>query len=89
MVNFRRILCVLFLLLALAELRAATNDAGCLLAGGGVIRGPVGEKKIALVFTGHSFAEGGATILDELKKHHAPAVPFGQVAFTFSSPAGS
>ena len=71
MVKPGRILGVLFLWLAVAEPRAATNDTDCLRAGGGIIRGPVNEKKIALVFTGHSFAEGGATVLDELKKHHA------------------
>ncbi len=59
------------LLIAVTELSAATNDQSGLLANGGVIRGPVAEKKIALVFTGHSFAEGGATILDELKRHRA------------------
>ncbi|MFH0793649.1 MAG: polysaccharide deacetylase family protein [bacterium] len=40
---------------------------------GGIIRGPRNEKKIALIFTGGSFAEGGTTILDELKKHNAKA----------------
>lgn len=40
---------------------------------GGIIRGPASEKKIALVFSGHSFAEGGQTILDELARHKARA----------------
>jgi peptidoglycan/xylan/chitin deacetylase (PgdA/CDA1 family) len=62
---------VLAFCLAVSAVCAATDDAGCLRENGGVIRGPVAEKKIALVFTGHSFAEGGATILDELKKHRA------------------
>jgi peptidoglycan/xylan/chitin deacetylase (PgdA/CDA1 family) len=57
--------------LAIANLPAATNDLGCRLTDGGIVRGPTNEKKIALVFTGHSFAEGGETILDELKRHHA------------------
>ncbi|HZQ47923.1 MAG TPA: polysaccharide deacetylase family protein, partial [Verrucomicrobiae bacterium] len=30
-------------------------------------------KKIALEFTGHTFAEGGETILNELARHHAKA----------------
>lgn len=47
------------------------NGAGCLLAGGTVIRGPQTEQRIALVFTGHSYAEAGAVILDELKRHGA------------------
>jgi len=38
---------------------------------GGIVRGPATEKRIALVFTAHTFAEGGDKILDELAKHHA------------------
>ncbi len=38
---------------------------------GGIIRGLKAEKRIALVFTAHTFAEGGDKILDELAKHHA------------------
>lgn len=33
---------------------------------GAIVRGPVGAKAIALVFTGHEFAEGGDTILRAL-----------------------
>jgi len=40
---------------------------------GGVIRGPVLTKRLALVFTGHTFAEGGETILDQLARHRAKA----------------
>jgi peptidoglycan/xylan/chitin deacetylase (PgdA/CDA1 family) len=40
---------------------------------GAIIRGPVAEKQIALVFTGHEFAEGGETILNELARHQAKA----------------
>ena len=36
---------------------------------GAIIRGPVSSHQIALVFTGHEFAEGGPAILDELAKH--------------------
>lgn len=36
-----------------------------------ITRGPVDSRRLALVFTGHEFAEGGATILDELAKHKA------------------
>ena len=73
MMNVRRILCGLALLVSASELSAATNAAGCLLADGGIIRGPVGEKRIALVFTGHSFAEGGEIILNALARHDARA----------------
>lgn len=45
--------------------------SGCEIRQGGIIRGPVDRKRIALVFTGHEFAEGAETILDELAKHHA------------------
>ena len=40
---------------------------------GGIIRGPKAKRQIALEFTGDSFAEGGTTILDALKKHNAKA----------------
>ncbi len=40
---------------------------------GGIIRGPKTEKRLALVFTAHTFAEGGDKILDELAKRHAKA----------------
>jgi len=73
MMNVRRILCGLALLVSASELSAATNAAGCLLVDGGIIRGPVGEKRIALVFTGHSFAEGGEIILNALARHDAQA----------------
>lgn len=39
-------------------------------ARGGIVRGDVTLKRIALAFTAHQFAEGSATILDELQKHH-------------------
>ena len=71
--NVRRILCGLALLVSASELSAATNAAGCLLVDGGIIRGPVGEKRIALVFTGNSFAEGGEIILNALARHDARA----------------
>ena len=35
---------------------------------GGVIRGDIAKKEIALVFTGHEFADGGALVRDVLKK---------------------
>lgn len=42
-------------------------------ASGGIIRGDPNRKAIALAFTGHEFADGGETILGELKKHNAKA----------------
>jgi len=40
---------------------------------GGIIRGPRTEKRIALEFTGHEFAEGATVILDALRARHARA----------------
>lgn len=36
---------------------------------GGIIRGPTATRRLAIVFTGHGFAEGGEVILNELGKH--------------------
>ena len=38
-----------------------------------VVPQAVGDKRIALLFSGHEFAEGGETILNQLAKHHAKA----------------
>lgn len=38
-----------------------------------ITRGDTAKKQIALVFTGHEFADGGMYIADVLKKHHVPA----------------
>lgn len=40
---------------------------------GAIIRGPTDRRRIALVFTGHEYAEGGPAILDALEKHQARA----------------
>jgi peptidoglycan/xylan/chitin deacetylase (PgdA/CDA1 family) len=47
--------------------------SGCEIVEGAVVRGPVSGRRIALVFTGHEFAEGGTTILDGLRRHRARA----------------
>ena len=39
------------------------------LRDGGIIRGPTSSRRLAIVFTGHGFAEGGETILSELARH--------------------
>ena len=36
---------------------------------GGIVRGPTSAKRLAVVFTGHGYAEGGEVILNELRKH--------------------
>lgn len=45
----------------------------CELRDGGIVRGPKEPKHIALVFTGHEFAEGGRTILHELAQRQGRA----------------
>lgn len=45
----------------------------CELRDGGIIRGSTEQKRIALVFTGHEYAEGGETILNELARHQGRA----------------
>lgn len=48
---------------------------------GAITRGPTGEKRIALIFTGHEFADGADTILRELLRHNAHASFFLTGAF--------
>lgn len=40
---------------------------------GGIVRGPVDATRLALVFTGHEFAEGADTILDVLARRRVKA----------------
>ncbi|HOY58798.1 MAG TPA: polysaccharide deacetylase family protein [Verrucomicrobiota bacterium] len=47
--------------------------AGVVWQGGAIIRGPTDCRRLALVFTGHEFAEGGPAILDGLGRHKARA----------------
>jgi peptidoglycan/xylan/chitin deacetylase (PgdA/CDA1 family) len=54
---------------ALGTQSAQSSD--CQLREGGIIRGAASSRRIALVFTGHQFAEGGPAILDELAKHQS------------------
>lgn len=49
---------------------AAPAPAGCETWRGGIVRGPTDQPRLAIVFTGHGYAEGANTILDELAKHH-------------------
>jgi peptidoglycan/xylan/chitin deacetylase (PgdA/CDA1 family) len=51
----------------------APARAGREMSEGAVVRGPREGRRLAVVFTGHEFAEGGETILNELAKHHARA----------------
>jgi peptidoglycan/xylan/chitin deacetylase (PgdA/CDA1 family) len=40
---------------------------------GGIVRGPTSSRRLAIIFTGHGYAEGGETILNELGSHKAKA----------------
>ena len=40
---------------------------------GVILRGPLTQKRIALLFTGHEFGEGGSSILEALAAHRAKA----------------
>jgi endoglucanase len=73
---------------ALAEPAANTNAAprpsqrpDVELREGGIIRGPTLAPRLALVFTGHGFAEGGETILNGLARHKGKGSFFFTGAF--------
>jgi peptidoglycan/xylan/chitin deacetylase (PgdA/CDA1 family) len=55
---------------------AALEKLGVEVHGGAITRGPQAEKRLALVFTGHTFGEGGDTILNELARHRAKGAFF-------------
>jgi endoglucanase len=65
----------LFLALAAAFLgwRGQGPAPGPAFDHGAAVRADRGRKEIALVFTGHEFADGGEHIAGVLKKRHAPA----------------
>jgi endoglucanase len=63
----------------------ASPCAGCQLADGAVIRGATDTPRIALLFTGHEFAEGGPTILDQLARRRIRASFFLTGAFLDNS----
>ncbi len=50
---------------------AALAALGVEVRGGAIIRGKTTERRLAITFTGHSFAEGGEAILNELAKRGA------------------
>lgn len=55
------------------ESRPPAVAPGCTWAEGAIVRGPLETKRIALVFTGHEFAEGAGVILDALARRGAHA----------------
>ena len=70
----KTLLTLVLWLSVLVELPAAElSSVGCQLSDGGIIRGATSRKQIAIAFTGHTFAEGGETILSELARHQGRA----------------
>ena len=49
--------------------RQRSERTGAELREGGIVRGPTSARRLAIVFTGHGYAEGGEVILNELGKH--------------------
>lgn len=73
MIGIRLPVILIGVALLIAEAGVSAPPATFELHEGGIVRGSENEKKIALEFTGHAFAEGGETILNELATHHAKA----------------
>jgi peptidoglycan/xylan/chitin deacetylase (PgdA/CDA1 family) len=72
--GFSRLLALLLAILALTL--ACTRGRRPETLGydeGGIVRGDVAEKKMALVFTGHEFSDGGDFIRDVLKRRRTRA----------------
>jgi peptidoglycan/xylan/chitin deacetylase (PgdA/CDA1 family) len=65
----------------LAAALAAQPASGVRRVEGGIVRGPVSAKRLALVFTGHEFAEGATVILDALSRRGQRASFFLTGAF--------
>jgi len=74
--------CEFFLLVFFASLRTFASlretppAESPTVRDGAIVRGPTAARRLALVFTGHEFAEGGETIFDELAKHRAKGTFF-------------
>lgn len=71
--NRCRIIALFAFAASVALVFADAGQSGCQYGDGGIVRGPTDQKKIALVFTGDTFAEGGGIILNELARRHARA----------------
>ena len=61
------------LLCLIAVISAGAATDGFEFSEGGIVRGPRGEKTIALEFTADEFTEGGPVILDQLAARHIKA----------------
>lgn len=54
----------------------ASNNDEPVVEHGAIVRGPPSQRRLALVFTAHEFAEGGEIILDALANHHVQGTFF-------------
>jgi peptidoglycan/xylan/chitin deacetylase (PgdA/CDA1 family) len=64
---------IAFLVLLLSLPAALADDSRFEYREGGIVRGPLDEKKLALEFTADEFTEGGTTILDQLAARQVKA----------------
>ncbi len=67
---FSRASAPIVVVLALVAIGGAQSN-GFQRAEGGIVRGSTEKRQLALVFTGHEFAESATTILDELGRRRA------------------
>jgi peptidoglycan/xylan/chitin deacetylase (PgdA/CDA1 family) len=67
------IILILLCLTQFSAVPATTQSDEHQIIAGAIVRGPVDQRKIALVFNAHEFAESGEIILDQLARHHAKA----------------
>ncbi len=65
--------------------RVAVVRVQCETRDGAIVRGPKDQRRLAIVFTGHEFAEGGDIILNELARHKSRASFFLTGAFLTNS----
>ncbi|UCS95340.1 polysaccharide deacetylase family protein [Echinicola marina] len=70
---WRRNLVFLLPCLLFANLILAQSENNFIYSHGAIIRGDQSQKQIALVFTGHEYAEGGTEILNTLAEYHVKA----------------
>lgn len=65
--------------------RLAVVRVQCETRDGAILRGPKDQRRLAMVFTGHEFGEGGETILNELARHKSRASFFLTGSFLTNS----
>lgn len=65
--------CLAIAIVLLLGRDAAGQTGGVQRVEGGIVRGPTERRQLAVVFTGHEFAEGVSTILDALADRGAKA----------------